>query len=311
MRRTDPILRITLTFVLACVVSLTMTTCQKTDTDAAYIVINKEDITVSYDELELSQFNSTSGLTAHEFTDIWVTVNGEKLGTWELPCRVPVLDEGYVEVRLNPGIALNGMSTTRPEYPFVQYDLQKVKLTKGQETTLVPKFKYYKTNLYFPLVENFESAGTSFASTDTSQHVYVQKIDDPDLIYRNPYDDADLNTYSGLVQLKDSIKSFEIASGQLKLPGAGKSVFLELNYKCDEDLYTGLVIIQSNTVPTHESLVVLRGTNGVWKKAYINLTLAVSRNTTASGFKVLLSGSKNNRDVANFYFDNIRVLYVY
>lgn len=290
--------------------AMTVASCRKTDIAPAYVVITKEDISVSYDKIDLAQFNSYSGLTAHNFTDIWLTVNGEKLGTWELPCKIPVLASGKVTVSMLPGIAMNGMSTTRPEYPFVESFQQEVTLVKGEETVISPVFSYYGSSLYFPLVENFETAGTSFESSDTSAHLYVTKIYDDDLIYKNPTDPSDKNTCSGWVELAEH-SDFEIVSPVVKLPGAGKSVFLELNYKCDQDLYIGLVAIQSTSVPTHEALVGLRATGGAWKKAYVNLTLAVSRNTTATGFRVVLSGAKNGSAVANYYFDNIRVMYLY
>lgn len=286
--------------------------CQKSDITPAYIVIHPEDVSLALDNLDLAQFNSNSGLTARKFPYVWITVDGEKLGIWELPCKVPVLNTGTVSVDLQPGIEMNGMSTTCPEYPFVTTYKTSVFLEKGVETVIKPRFQYYKTNLYFPLVENFESAGTVFAPTDTTTHLYVQKITDEDLIYHNPDDPADVNTCSGYIQLKDSVSSFEIASDYLKLPGNGKSVFLELNYKCDHDLYAGLIVKQSTSIPSHESLVVMRATKGAWKKIYINLTLAVSRNTTAEGFKIVFSGGTNGgQDVANYYFDNIRVMYLY
>lgn len=301
-----------LTLLIICLCALMLTDCRKTDIEPSYIVVTKEDISVLYDEVDQAQFNSLSGLTAHHFTDIWLTVNGEKLGTWELPCKIPVLASGDVTVSMLPGIAMNGMSTTRPEYPFVQSFTQKVSLTKGAETVIQPRFSYYGKTLHFPLVENFESAGTSFANTDTSAHLKIDKVYDSEMIYQNPDDPADHNSCSGLIHLtKETVNTFEIASPTIKLPGGGRSIFLELNYKCDEPIYASLGVIQSTTIPTEESLIVLRATNGAWKKAYINLTLAVSRNLTATGFKILFSGSRNEKETADFYFDNIRVMYLY
>ena len=300
-----------LIFITLAVIAAMLTGCQKTDVTPAYIVINKEDVSLAIDNLELTQFNSNSGLTARNFPYVWVTVDGDKLGIWELPCKVPVLNSGIVSIELQPGIEMNGMSTTCPEYPFVTTYKTSVFLEKGVETEIKPRFQYYKNNLEFPLVENFETAGTVFAPTDTSSPLYVQKITDPSLIYTNPDDPTDINTCSGYIQLKDSTTSFEIASDYIGLPGNGRSVFLELNYKCDHDLYAGLIVRQSTSIPSHESLVVMRSTKGEWKKIYINLTLAVSRNTTATGFKIVFSGATNGgTDIANYYFDNIRVMYI-
>lgn len=285
--------------------------CKKIDVAPTYIIIEKEDIKISLENIDLEQFNDPSGLTAHDFSDIWLTANGKKIGTWELPCKIPILERGEVNLSIEPGIKLNGVSTTRPIYPFVQKYTETVKAQgNGTEIVIKPTFNYLENNLHFPLVENFESAGTSFISLDSTKPSF-SKIDDPLLIYYNELDPNDGNRYSGWIQLKDSMTSFEIISPSLILPGNGRWVFLELNYNCEQDLNTGLFITQANNVTTNENLVMLRATKGKWKKAYINLTLAVSRNYTAQNFKVFLSGNKKNSEEANFYFDNIRVLTIY
>lgn len=287
---------------------LTLITCEKKDITPTYILITKEDISLSLENLDLAQFNSPSGLTAHDFSDIWLTANGKKIGVWELPCKIPILAKGDVTLQLSLGIKLNGMSTTRPIYPFTQKYISNIIAQGGEVIELKPIFKYYNDNaVYFPLVENFESAGTIFSSTDSSISGFT-KVNDPEIIYQNENDINDINTCSGLIQLRDSINSFEVMSNLLTLPGGGKSILLEFNYKSDQEIYTGLLVNQSTSIPTQEALVVLKPTNGKWKKTYINLTLAVSRNYTATGFRVILAGNKNNSEIANFYFDNIRVV---
>lgn len=285
--------------------------CKKIDIAPTYIVIDKKDILVSLENLDLEQFNSTSGLTAHDFSDIWLTANGKKIGIWELPCRIPILESGKVTLAVEPGIKLNGVSTTRPIYPFLQKYLLTIETPgNGEEVVVKPTFSYYGSNLHFPLIENFESAGTEFSSLDSTKPSF-SKVYDPTLIYQNKWDSSDVNSCSGWIQLKDSLTSFEVISPKLSLPGGGKWVFLEFNYKCDQEINTGLFITQSNNVTTNENLVTLRPTDGEWKKAYVNLTLAVSRNINAQAFRVLLSGNKQNSVEANFYVDNIRVLYIY
>lgn len=285
-----------------------MTTCEKKDITPTYIIVSKEALSLSLENLDLTQFNTSSGLTAHDFSDIWLTANGKKIGVWELPCKIPILAKGDVTLEFSLGVKLNGMSTTRPIYPFIQKYSSNIIAQGGEEIVVSPIFKYYGDDgVYFPLVENFESAGTVFSSTDSSISGFT-KICNPDLIYQNENDLNDINTCSGFIQLQDSIRSFEVMSPLLSLHGGGKSIFLEFNYKSDQEIYTGLLVHQSTSIPTQEALVVLKPTAGKWKKTYINLTLAVSRNYTATGFKVILAGNKNDSENANFYFDNIRVI---
>lgn len=290
--------------------------CQNTDLTPSYIEIAKEDVTMNmynfntlhntdFDEFELA------AIADQDFADIWITADGNNMGTWELPCKLPLLDRDSVLLNMVPGIMMNGMSTTRPKYPFVQPCKKRYFFEKEGVTKVSASVQYYK-NVYFPLIETFEGAGINFSKRDSTK-VGFTRITDPELIYRNPNQPDALNMTSGMLTLPDTITSFEVMSDILELPGQGYPVFLEMNYKCDKEMFVGLLIHKTTTsVVSHEPLVNIRPSDK-WKKIYINLTQSISRNTTASGFQVLLSGVKNQSDTTdvNFYLDNIKVVYLY
>lgn len=289
--------------------------CDKTDLTPSYIEINKEDVTLNmynfnalhntnFDEFELA------AIADQDFADIWITADGVNLGTWELPCRLPLLDRDSVALSMVPGVLMNGMSTTRPKYPFVQYCKTKYFFEKEETTNVKVSVKYYD-NVHFPLIETFEGAGYQFFKADSSK-VGFSRTSDPDLVYHNPRTPNALNFSSGMVVLSDSIMSFEVHSGELQLPGSGYPVFLEMNYKCDKEMYVGLLIHSTTSaLVTDEPLVNIRPTKE-WKKIYVNLTQCISRNTTAKSFQVDIAGVKDKVDEeAHFYFDNIKVVYLY
>jgi hypothetical protein len=60
------------------------------------------------------------GELTHNFTDVWVYVDDQLIGAFELPAVVPVLVTGYHKLALYAGIKLNAISGTRVQHPFVQ-----------------------------------------------------------------------------------------------------------------------------------------------------------------------------------------------
>ena len=68
-------------------------------------------------DLETESFE---GSDSQNLTDAWVTMDGNFLGAFELPCTIPILGDGAHEFRVSSGIKANGISATRIIYPFFQ-----------------------------------------------------------------------------------------------------------------------------------------------------------------------------------------------
>ena len=114
--------------------------------------------------------------------------------------------------------------------------------------------------------------------------------------------------YSGYVWIEDTL-TFCITTPKLyDLPNQGNSIFLELDYKCTEMFTVGLLAKIAS-----EEMIELVHVNPSknWNKIYINLgpsiTDAASR--TPEYFKVYISGATEKGTEAEYYFDNIKVVY--
>ena len=115
---------------------------------------------------------------------------------------------------------------------------------------------------------------------------------------------------SGHIHVGDSLKRFCIASNELTgLPTLGNYVLLELDYKCDADFLVGMYIMSSQNGIQDKELYWLRATNA-WKKVYINLSPTVTENYNATYVKFYLRGSVSGTATADFYFDNIKLIYL-
>lgn len=267
----------------------------------AFIIINKEDITI--------RSSLFAGVTAQDFSDVWVTVNGQSLGCWELPAKIPVLETGNCNLIVNVGIKMNGVTSTRPVYPFVNsYKIKSIDIEPNDEIHLKPVFTYYD-DIIFPVRENFENAGIVLIPGADSETDIITKITDQNLIYKNPWDSNDVNYNSGLIELKDTATYFEIETDELTLGTTNYYTFCELNYKTEGTIGVSLIVINSSGTRTSNPIAMYNASPNEWKKAYVNLTQALIRNYTASSFKIQIMGYREeDASNAKFYLDNIRVV---
>ena len=283
--------------------------CNNTDLTPTFLEISEEAMAnpvnmtnynllhdVSYDSHQLAT------VASHKFTDVWVYANGEKIGLWEVPCKIPILESDSVQIQIVPGVRMNGMSTTIPAYPFLQPYKETIYMEKGGIYSLDEhpiSFKYYN-NVKFPLLETFEQSTTFTSSIDDGGEFEISNEDGENV---------------GLITLEDSIYGFEVESPSMTLPGNNNSIFFEMDYKCDQEMSVGLIMVNSSGISEHEPLVNIRSTNGEWKKIYINLTQSVSRNAASDGYvddaKLVISGSReDDLTSAKFYFDNAKIIYI-
>lgn len=283
--------------------------CKKTDLTASYIYIDassfsidmagfNDEFSTGYDQGELEC------IASHNFPDAWVMVNGKDLGTWELPCKIPVLAKENATVQIFPGVKLNGVSTSRPRYPFTDANKQTINLNPNEITKIssIP-VKYYSTTA-FKIVENFERDYNGYFTAEDSNGVNFEHIYDMD----NP------SNRIGKISLEDDVMDFNVLSSPMRFTSGVQYVFLEMDYRCDVEnaqIYAGVLITKPTTVVATDEPLVVVNASPKWKKIYINLTQAVLRNHTseAVSYKVYLSGGRSDSTPIHYYFDNIKVIY--
>ncbi|MBO5958004.1 MAG: hypothetical protein J6Q39_10675 [Bacteroidales bacterium] len=250
----------------------------------------------------------SEGADSHKITDVAVYIDDSYQGYYELPATIPILERGKHKLTLYAGIKLNGNSSTRTINPFfVPYTIDDYVFEEKVIDTVTPSTHYFPaddSNIHFEWMEDFErQVGLeTVAYSDTT--IIRTDRDTPDV-----WKDKEGNShYSGYVWIEDTL-TFCITTPKLyDLPNQGNSIFLELDYKCTEMFTVGLFAkIASEEVI---ELVHVNPSNN-WNKIYINLgpsiTDAASR--TPEYFKVYISGSTEKGTEAEYYFDNIKVIY--
>ena len=266
------------------------------------------------------------GAATHAITDAWLYVDGNLLGCYEIQSHddgkyvmIPVLEKGSHKLQIYPGIKMNGIASTRIQYPFYKPFVITSDLTPGEIQTVDPSTVYYSidsTSMRFEMKQDFEEINNMFAANadvkiDTSFSKAVMKQrshrTDPNA-WMDPNDT--LNHYrSARVQLNDSIRRFRLASRELRdLPAVGNYVLLELDYKCDEDFLFGMFVHTSQNGIWAKELYWVKATD-TWKKIYLNMSPTVTDNYNADYLKFYFEGYAGTADSTNFYFDNIKLIY--
>ena len=196
------------------------------------------------------------GTSSHKISDVWVTVNGKSIGTFQVPARIPVLMSGEMRVELSAGIKDNGISNTRAEYPFYAVDTFTIQNAQSGSTYVHnPVFKYMPATK-FALLEDFE-LGTSFSGISINS----SRVDS------GVFEGAN----SGKIYLGgNDTAAFVYHTNGFPISGAGQNVYVELNYKCDGYFECGMLSYKSGVVS--DLYKITFNPKSTWNKTYLNFS---------------------------------------
>lgn len=276
---------------------LFLTACAPEDITPSWLVISS---------IELSTDEAKEGVNSSNITDAWVFMDGQPLGVFSLPARIPILAEGQHDFIIYAGIKDNGISASRLRYPFYKRYEVNLQLTKGEELTIAPTVTY-ASNVQFELLEGFESLGIRFKSdtavSDTSMNV-IGKSQYPDLVnYGNS---------CAVVALSETNATYMgSTSADFNLP-QNEPVYVEMDYLNDNTISLGVIaknVFGSVQYPPLVTVNAQSPPDWKWKKIYINVTGNVNFDRDATGHGIyLISHLDDAATAASIYLDNIKVV---
>lgn len=254
---------------------------------------------VHVDPFSFSCNYATEGSSRQKIKDVWVFANGATVGVFELPATIPVLLDGTFELRLEPGIELNGISTTRVSNPFFEpIVIDEFDFIPDSMVSTSPSSTYWEST-EFVWIEAFEIAAISLDTTNLGGTTDI---------YRVEGDEAYEGTYSGKFSLDSEHTVFEAATFEsYVLPVNGQPVLLEMDYK--NDYFFSVGIIEQTSSQIIKTEIIVLNPSDDWNKIYINLTDKVKA-SSATSFKILIR-SYIGGDVteANVSLDNLKLMY--
>ena len=191
---------------------------------------------ISIDSMNLDTDYSSQGTSSKKITTLWIYVDGNIQGIYELPVLAPILARGEHELRIEGGIYLNGIKALRVPYPFYEPIIKNVNLEEAVILNLNEEdFKTtYQSNCDFVWMEDFEDPSISIDSLSPS---------DVNILRTNPANSPEAfvsanSAYSGVITLTSEKNYFRLSTNVgldegLDLPRGNQPIFLGINYKCD------------------------------------------------------------------------------
>ncbi|MFB0925657.1 MAG: hypothetical protein QMB65_10325 [Vicingaceae bacterium] len=277
---------------LLLLIGITFLSCSKKDYEAqipAYISIDKFSLTTDY---------STQGSESNSITDVWVYIDDDFVGAYELPANFPVLKEGNVTVKLYAGIKENGIAANRTTYLGYAPYVQEVNLVK-EETVVIDPQIIYEPTIKFAWLEDFDDASLTFLYHSNSDTI----------INKNSVDVKE-GTFSGQVFLDPEMTFFEaISTNLIGVPLNGLTpVYLEMDFKTNQALTIGVYL------DANQYAFITLNTTTEWKKIYINLSEVITTNNIGATDLRLFFGmqeSSSNQFVTNpeIFIDNLKVVH--
>ncbi len=247
------------------------------------------------------------GTQTQNITDVWVFVDDQTIGAFELPATIPVLESGTHKLTILPGILYSGMTGTRGPYPFMYPEIiEDYEFIVDSTKTVTPVTTYRETT-FFAWYEDFEGNFISLEPTNNSDTVLLFQEHDPA--------DPDFGTASGIAYLNSEHPILECAtnvtSGEgIDLPGNGVPVFLEMDYNINHPLVVGIYVYEFGNQITQHPVVVINPTDGKWKKIYINLSAPISGFGQADFFNIFIRSDKvEGYDDPVIMVDNFKLIH--
>ena len=265
------------------IILLAFASCQKEETGGipTYIEITS---------VELGA-NTTSNIT-----DAWVYINGQLQGTYELPAKFPVLEQGNTNIKVYAGIKNNGIGSNRVIYPFYSADIIDELLNVNSTTKINPTVNI-KENIKGQF-DDFDN-GYSF-NTDACFQVLSGGP------YGN-YGSLSLSNSDSILITEINYQDFPLSFDNV--PQQGSPTYLELDYKNNTSFLIGMYINFPNS-PTLEKGLLWINPKLDWNKIYIDLTQSVSEAIGAETFSIFIKMQRDSNLVQNkLDFDNIRIIH--
>ena len=259
----------------------------------AYLKIDSVDFTVQ---------NPEQGAASHKITDVWVYVDEQLIGAYEIPVTLPVLVQGKRELLIRPGIIINGIAASRGAYPFYDSYTISHEFKPKEVSSIKPVFKY-RSDFTFGWLSDFETENKIERLPGSNTDII--RITDPSVLGKHNgiacggiFLDADSNKFAG--------SSF--TDHPLPLPRTTQPVFLEMDYKNNHKFSVGIIARNPDGDRGEAVLTINPSVN--WNKIYVNLTEVVNRNYQADGYYFFILAEKSETvEKGEIYIDNLKITY--
>ncbi len=286
----------------------TLLSCDRYEGDVVEPSYLKIDSIYVVDNSQTSWSNESGFFTsAVDAVNVVVWAEGDaaetNLGTFQLPCTVPVLKRGNVDmVRISPVVKQDGIAGKRITYPYYQdITLEDVRFVTDSVTDLGTLTTQFAPGMKVLWREFFEPGPNEISLDSVVQRCYS-------------LDTVRWGYGCGRVHIADSVTRLAFWSDTTyTIPSASSIVYLEMDYWSDVDftvaLYNPTTSGGTNVLINH--MTIYGKPEQGWQKIYINIGGTWSRHSghypdIRPYFYILNDGAQSG----NLYIDNIKLIVI-
>ena len=270
-------------------------------TVSACVFTSEESSNFGFIELGVPSLEVTpfSGKPSQAINNIWVYVDDQALGVYPIPSKVPVeIKKDVANFKIRAGVKPNGNSSASIEYPFFDEILLSTPLEAYETKPILLAFKY-KTETVFDINEDFEVGNTFTTDVDGNDKTLLkrEKISSP------------FGDYAGHIELTSENNAIEVTHFTSFSNAKNKkgSVFLEFDYKCDDNFFVGTILQKGNTLIKAYKILVT--SSNEWNRFYVDLTEEISKSDVET-YKVVFSSTlTNGRSTSSVFLDNLKLIH--
>ena len=235
------------------------------------------------------------------------------LGAFQLPCLVPVLQEGKADyVRVVPIIKQNGIAQTRIEYPYFKDTIVRNLTLRSLDTVGIGTYdaandRYYMTVNYKGtdvigelLFEPFEPLATTIAFDTAIKG--VEWIDN---------DMENARTGSGYMLITTDADENRVTfpiSSECHVADPSKLLYLEMDYRTDVYLQVGIYSRSLDGGSFSTQWAIMLYPREDWGKIYINLGRLWGQFNHYKDFQIVFATLNPDGTGGKTYIDNVKVI---
>ena len=240
-----------------------------------------------------------TGAPSHGIKDAWVYADEQIVGVFGLPAAIPIeSQEAPISFQIRAGISPNGNNSSSIEFPFFDEIVTQQNINQGANTTVPLNFNY-KREAVFDFIADFEQTNIFIDEVDGNVQTILQRKET----------DSPFGSFAGIIELQGQNDAIEVTHTARYLGANNKrgSVFLEFDYKGDENFFVGTILEKgSNLVKAYKILI----TPSVdWKHFYLDLTDEISKSDVVS-YKVVFSSTLSpGKTKSTIYLDNMKLIH--
>ncbi len=243
-------------------------------------------------------FTTTTGqgTSAQKISDVWVYVDGQSLGAYQLPAHFPYVGVGKHEFLLFAGIRNNGIRNNPVIYAAAKTFTTTLDLKSGDDVTIRPTTTYID-GIKFWLVEDFERTNYFTVAIDNNTATKFTTV-------TNGFE----GNGAAITLTKANPIIEKAASVKAQLPDNAQATIIELHYKTESPLEVG-IIGYTPANPTGETVYkIILSPNTTWNKTYIDVTQE-AKSLKAKDFQVVFrSQLPDSLAQATVLIDNVKLI---